>query len=85
MITGISFDSLRISFKDSIPVISGIFDLYTNEGCTEKEDFTTLNAKAAYRFGTRDKGLNIFVKGENLTAARYSINEGFPMPKAIFM
>ena len=59
--------------------VQSIFDLYT------KEDFTTLNAKAAYRFGTRDKGLNLFVKGENLTAARYSINEGFPMPKAIFM
>ena len=65
--------------------VQSIFDLYTNEGCTEKEDFTTLNAKAAYRFGTRDKGLNLFVKGENLTATRYSINEGFPMPKAIFM
>ena len=50
-----------------------------------KEDYTVLNAKAAYRFGTRDKGLNLFVKGENLTATRYSINEGFPMPKAIFM
>lgn len=48
--------------------VQSIFDLYTNEGCTEKEDFTTLNAKAAYRFGTRDKGLNLFVKGENLTA-----------------
>ena len=35
--------------------VQSIFDLYTNEGCTEKEDFTTLNAKAAYRFGTRDK------------------------------
>ena len=65
--------------------VQSIFDLYTNQGCTEKEDFTTLNAKAAYRFGTRDKGLNLFVKGENLTATRYSINEGFPMPKAIFM
>ena len=32
-----------------------------------------------------DKGLNIFVKGENLTATRYSINDGFPMPKATFM
>ena len=51
----------------------------------KKEDFTTLNAKIAYRFGTRDKGLNLFVKGENLTATRYTINDGFPMPKAIFM
>ena len=44
-----------------------------------------MNAKVAYRFGTRDKGLNLFVKGENLTATRYTINDGFPMPKAIFM
>ncbi len=56
--------------------VQSIFDLlYINTA--EKEDYTVLNAKAAYRFGTRDKGLNLFVKGENLTATRYSINEGF--------
>lgn len=65
--------------------VQSIFDLYTDANCTKKEDYTTLNAKVAYRFGTRDKGLNLFVKGENLTATRYTINDGFPMPKAIFM
>ena len=65
--------------------VQSIFDLYINTADKVKEDYTVLNAKAAYRFGTRDKGLNLFVKGENLTATRYSINEGFPMPKAIFM
>lgn len=65
--------------------VQSIFGLYTDDACTKQEDFTTLNAKAAYRFGSRDKGLNLFVKGENLTAARYSINDGFPMPKAIVM
>lgn len=65
--------------------VQSIFDLYINTVDKVKENYTVLNAKAAYRFGTRDKGLNLFVKGENLTATRYSINEGFPMPKAIFM
>lgn len=65
--------------------VQSIFDLYINTVDKVKENYTVLNAKVAYRFGTRDKGLNLFVKGENLTATRYSINEGFPMPKAIFM
>jgi len=51
-----------------------------------KENYTTLDAKVAYLFGTRDKGLNLFLKGENLTATRYQvIGEGYWMPKAIFM
>lgn len=65
--------------------VQSVFDLYTDDLCTKQEDFTTLNAKASYRFGTIDKGLNLFLKGENLTASRYTINDGFPMPKAIFM
>lgn len=65
--------------------VQSVFDLYTDDACTLQEDFTTLNAKASYRFGTASKGLNLFVKGENLTAARYTINDGFPMPKAVFM
>lgn len=72
----------RFTFNVSV---QSIFGLYTDDACTKQEDFTTLNAKAAYRFGSRDKGLNLFVKGENLTATRYSINDGFPMPKAIVM
>ena len=47
--------------------VQSIFDLYTNEGCTEGGRFYNLECEAAYRFGTRDKGLNLFVKGENLT------------------
>lgn len=83
---GATYTPGRFTFNLSV---QSIFDLYTNVGKTEaenkKEDYTTLNARAAYRFGTRDKGLNLFVKGENLTATRYSINYGFPMPKAIVM
>lgn len=51
----------------------------------DTEDFTTLNAKVSYRIGERDKGMNLFVKGENLTATRYEYMQGYPMPKAVFM
>ena len=79
---GVMYAPGRFTFNVNV---QSIFDLYINTADKVKEDYTVLNAKVAYRFGPRDKGLNLFVKGENLTAARYSINEGFPMPKAIFM
>lgn len=53
---------------------------------TEKttEHYTLLNARVAYTF-TFNKPLTLFVKGENLTAADYQINYGFPMPRATVM
>lgn len=69
--------------------VQSIFGLYTYVGSKEtdnkKEDYTVLNAKISYHLGKMHKGSNLFVKGENLTATRYSINDGYPMPKAIFM
>lgn len=53
---------------------------------TEKttEHYTLLNARVAYTF-TFNKPLTLFVKGENLIAADYQINYGFPMPRATVM
>ena len=65
--------------------VQSVFDLYINTEQKLKEDYSVLNAKVSYLIGTQEKGLNLFVKGENLTAASYSINEGFPMPKTIVM
>lgn len=65
--------------------MQSVFDLYVNTAKSLQEDYTVLNAKAAYRFGSRNKGLTLFVKGDNITATRYTINDGFPMPKAVFM
>lgn len=64
----------------SLDVMS-IFGLNTEE---TKENYTLLNARAAYTFNL-SKPLTIFVKGENLTATRYQINYGFPMPRATVM
>ncbi len=69
--------------------VQSIFDLYTfvgkEPGDVRKEDYTLLNARVAYRFGAPDRGVKLFLKGENLTAARYTINDGYPMPKATVM
>lgn len=59
----------------------GIWGLNTEE---TKENYALLNARAAYSFDLKTP-LTLFVKGENLTAAKYQINYGFPMPRATVM
>lgn len=59
----------------------GIWGLNTEKS---KESYALLNARAAYTFDFRTP-LTLFVKGENLTATKYQINYGFPMPKATVM
>lgn len=49
-----------------------------------QENYALLNARVAYSFAFR-KPLTLFVKGDNLTASRYQINYGFPMPRATVM
>lgn len=61
--------------------VMSIWGLNTEES---KENYALLNARAAYSFDM-EKPLTLFVKGENLTAARYQINYGFPMPRATVM
>lgn len=58
-----------------------VWGLNTEES---KENYALLNARAAYSFDF-EKPLTLFVKGENLTVARYQINYGFPMPGATVM
>lgn len=77
----------RFTFNLNVQAISGLYTNVNSNNPTQntKESYALLNARAAYRFGTPDRGLNLFVKGENLTATRYSVNEGYPMPKAVVM
>ncbi|MDR1746020.1 MAG: TonB-dependent receptor [Tannerella sp.] len=51
----------------------------------DKICYALLNAKVSYLFGTEDKGVKLFVKGENLTGKSYEILKGFPMPKITIM
>ena len=62
--------------------ISGI---YTSVSPVALETFGLLNLRAARRFSTGAHTLDLFIKGENLTAAQYSILYGYPMPRAIVL
>ena len=67
--------------------VQSVFDLYLNTVETNPitEDYTLLNARAAYKFGGDKTNITLFVKGENLTNTDYTINEGYPMPGAVVM
>ena len=57
--------------------------LYTAVGDNEqKENFCLLNATVSYAIW---KGLNLWIRGENMLAQSYEINLGYPMPRATFM
>jgi iron complex outermembrane receptor protein len=43
----------------------------------EMESYTLLNTKIAFKI---NKYVDVFVKGENLTNTKYTINAGYPMP-----
>lgn len=57
--------------------------LYTAVGTAEqKEDFCLLNVCVNYAL---TPSLRLWLRGENLLAQRYEINQGYPMPRATFM
>lgn len=68
------------NWQFSVDVLS-VWDVYTEQ---TTENYALLNARAAYTFPFT-KPLTLFVKGENLTATKYQINYGFPMPRATVM
>ena len=63
--------------------VQSIAGLYISTGASEiKESYTLLNASASFSNKTKFFGYTLFIKGDNLTGAHYSINPGFPMPGA---
>ena len=77
-----SYSPGRLSFNLNMMYVGS---LYLNTTSSLKESYTLLNGKISYRFWSEDRGLNLFVKGENLTGVKYYINEGFPMPGTVAM
>ena len=57
-------------------------DAATDTYTTKQDSYTLLNARVAYAVS---KHLTCSVHGENLTAARYEIYDGYPMAKATVM
>ena len=47
------------------------------------ESYTLLNASVSYSDKIKRLGYTLFIKGDNLTGAKYSINPGFSMPGAM--
>lgn len=69
----------NLSLNGGLQHISG---LVTNIDNDTKEHFTLLTLGLSYRVLPQ---LTLWVRGENLLAQRYEINEGYPMPKATIM
>lgn len=77
---GANYNSNRWTVNTGLQYING---LYTAVGDNEqKENFLLLNATVSYAVA---KGINLWVRGENLLAQSYEINLGYPMPHATFM
>ena len=68
------------NWQFSVNVMSA-WDVYTEQ---TTENYALLNARVAYTIPF-NKPLTLFAKGENLTAAKYQINYGFPMPRTTVM
>jgi iron complex outermembrane receptor protein len=79
-----SYTFSRLTLVADVESISGLVKVGAAPDDPD-ESYTLLNAKASYLLGNKEKGTNLFVKGENLTGASYEILKGFPMPKAAFM
>lgn len=84
---GITYTPGRFTFDIDWQSIYGLY-IYVDKkdpAANVKENYNLLNARVSYLFGTPGRGIRLFVKGENLTATRYSVNYGYPMPKAVVM
>ncbi len=70
------------SFNINSQYIGG---MYLNTATKYKESFTLFNMRASYKMLINKLKASFFINGDNITGISYSINEGFPMPGAIFM
>ena len=68
------------NWQFAVDVLS-VWGVYTEQ---TTENYALLNARVAYTIQF-SKPLTLFAKGENLTATKYQINYGFPMPRATVM
>lgn len=79
----------RFSINVNMQHIGGLYLVVPNAAqgiAALKENYTLLNARISYHFGEPGgSGVDLFVKGENLTDRGYSINHGFPMPGIVIM
>ncbi|MCR4994125.1 MAG: TonB-dependent receptor [Bacteroidales bacterium] len=76
---GAQYRVAKLELNGGLQLVSG---LCTNVQTESEENFTLLNLGASYQLLPQ---LKLWLRGENLLAQKYVINEGFPMPKATVM
>ncbi len=76
---GVDFTKGRLSASTGMQYIAG---LYTSLESKTKENYLLWNVRGSFRIA---KGIDLYVKGENLLNQQYEINLGFPMPGATVM
>lgn len=70
----------KFRFTAGIQTISNLY--LTTGPNAQTESYSLINASASYKGSAKWFDYTLFLKGENLTGAKYSINAGFPMPGA---
>ena len=81
---GANFAKGRWMLSTGVQYIAGLYTaVRTNgRGSETTEDFVLWNLRGEFRAA---RWLRLWARGENLLAARYEINAGYPMPKATAM
>ncbi len=73
---GATFAKGRWMVASGIQYVAG---LYTSVSPETKENFVLWNVRASFRLSPM---FGLWVRGENLLAQKYEINQGYPMPRA---
>ncbi|MDE7337837.1 MAG: TonB-dependent receptor, partial [Bacteroidales bacterium] len=76
---GGTFSKGFCSLSTGVQYVSG---LYTSVSPVKKEDFVLWNLRASFHVA---KWVDIWLRGENLLAQKYEINDGYPMPRTTVM
>jgi iron complex outermembrane receptor protein len=77
---GMTYHSGKFTLRAGAQVIDKLY-LVTGDN-PQTTGFTLVNARAGYRLL---KGMEVFVKGDNLLGKKYETMAGYPMPGATFM
>ncbi len=85
---GANFNYQKWNVIAGLQYINGLYTAYTPaskgqlEDKSEKENFCLLNLTVNYALCS---SVGLWMRGENLLAQSYEINQGYPMPRATFM
>lgn len=79
--TGLRYNPGKFSFNIGAQVIGKLYTS-TDKNNRQTSSYTLVDARVSYK---ALKWLNVFAKGENLTARKYETMLGYPMPRATFM